>query len=354
MCLYPTLIKNKKYLPNEKNNYQPPRLEDVRQEFVPVGCGVCIECRKQRADGWRLRLRHEFDTKEIPTAFVTLTYSDQGFDELIKDCGVDEVGAIATLSLKRYIDLIRKTFERKYNIHERPKYWFITELGQTSTERLHLHGLFFTQTDKIDEIMKLWKYGRTDNKYCDMNVCEYLLKYITKQDKEHSDFIPRIYASRGIGLGMRETAQVTLCEYNGTNTREHIIDNKGVPHNLPIYIRNKIYSEEQRAMLWSYKLDKQIKYVRGKKIDVSTYEGMLYHESVLKAAQQFNESLGYANGYITDWKGKGYNVRNSQQDKERLMFNRLKKKGADDNVIERAKQRYEQWKKNNELLNNLK
>ena len=48
MCLYPKLIKNPKYRPNKKNNYNPPTCEDDRVLYVPVGCGNCIECRNQK------------------------------------------------------------------------------------------------------------------------------------------------------------------------------------------------------------------------------------------------------------------------------------------------------------------
>ena len=39
MCLYPKMIKNPKYLPNKKNNNNPPEITDERVKYVPVGCG---------------------------------------------------------------------------------------------------------------------------------------------------------------------------------------------------------------------------------------------------------------------------------------------------------------------------
>ena len=48
MCLYPKLIKNKKYLPNKKNNWNPPKCEDYRVLYVTAACGKCLECRKQK------------------------------------------------------------------------------------------------------------------------------------------------------------------------------------------------------------------------------------------------------------------------------------------------------------------
>ena len=56
MCLYPTLIKNKRYLPNKKNGGLVPRCDDDRKLLVPIGCGKCIECAKKKQREWQVRL----------------------------------------------------------------------------------------------------------------------------------------------------------------------------------------------------------------------------------------------------------------------------------------------------------
>ena len=48
MCLYPKLIRNKKYLPTKKNNYNPPKMVDPRTAYITAACGKCLECRKQK------------------------------------------------------------------------------------------------------------------------------------------------------------------------------------------------------------------------------------------------------------------------------------------------------------------
>ena len=50
MCLYPKLIKNKKYVANKKNGGIIPEVEDDRVLYVPVGCGNCIECKKKKKE----------------------------------------------------------------------------------------------------------------------------------------------------------------------------------------------------------------------------------------------------------------------------------------------------------------
>ena len=41
------MIKNPKYLPNKKNNNNPPEITDERVKWVPVGCGKRIVTGKQ-------------------------------------------------------------------------------------------------------------------------------------------------------------------------------------------------------------------------------------------------------------------------------------------------------------------
>ena len=50
MCLYPRLLNNPKYRANKKNGGEIPQLKDKRTLLVPVGCGNCIECRKQKKE----------------------------------------------------------------------------------------------------------------------------------------------------------------------------------------------------------------------------------------------------------------------------------------------------------------
>ena len=59
MCLNPSFIKNRKYIPNKKNGGVIPPVSDNRVLYVPVGCGVCIECKKQKSRSWQIRLKED-------------------------------------------------------------------------------------------------------------------------------------------------------------------------------------------------------------------------------------------------------------------------------------------------------
>ena len=72
---------------------------------------------------------------------------------------------------------------------------------------------------------------------------------------------------------------------------------------LPRYYRNKLYTEEQREQLWINLLDKQIMYVRGEEIDISTPEGYSEYEQALTYRQKENITLGYSSD---PWSKKKY------------------------------------------------
>ena len=81
MCLYPKLIKNRKYIANKKNGGIIPAISDNRVLMVPVGCGKCMECKKQKTREWTVRLNEEIRNNKNGK-FVTLTFSDESIKEL--------------------------------------------------------------------------------------------------------------------------------------------------------------------------------------------------------------------------------------------------------------------------------
>ena len=88
MCLYPKLIQNPKYKANKKNNGIIPNLSDPRVNLVPIGCGNCIECRKQKSREWQVRLNEEIRTDKTGQ-YVTLTFAEHELKKLsseIFDC----------------------------------------------------------------------------------------------------------------------------------------------------------------------------------------------------------------------------------------------------------------------------
>ena len=99
MCLYPKLIRNRKYVVNEKNGGDVPIPFDSRVLFVPVGCGKCIECRRKKSREWKVRLLEDIKVNKN-AKFVTLTFSKDSINELgslFNSYGYDKDNDICTI-----------------------------------------------------------------------------------------------------------------------------------------------------------------------------------------------------------------------------------------------------------------
>ena len=154
MCLYPKLITNKKYTANKKNGGVIPPLNDIRAKMVPVGCGKCMECKKQKAREWKVRLSEEIKVNK-KGLFVTLKFTDESLKELSD--GIDSItgydldNEICRLGIRRFLERWRKKTKRSV------RHWLVNEIGGNSTERVHIHGIVFT-TDR-DLLVSKWSYG---------------------------------------------------------------------------------------------------------------------------------------------------------------------------------------------------
>lgn len=292
MCLYPKEIKNRKYTPNKKNKGIIPEIKDNRARYVQVGCGRCIECTKQRARSWQVRLLEEIK-QDSKAKFITLTFSDEAIKELNEQTknleGYAKDNEIAKKSIRRFLERYRK--KNKVSA----KHWIITEIGKNGTENIHMHGIIWTnETD--EEINRLWSYGYTwIGNYVNEKTVNYIIKYITKIDKDHKYYKPKILTSKGIGKEYLNSHNAKLNEYKEEKTNETYRTRSGHKIALPLYYRNKIYEEDQKEKLWMYKLDKETRYILKQKIEVKTKEQV---EEFIKIREQYrkrNDELGYGN-----------------------------------------------------------
>lgn len=276
-------MPNRRYLPSKKNNGIIPPVRDRRHLWVAVGCGKCIECMNQRKRQWQIRMLEEIKTR-TDGKFVTLTFSSESIEALAKDAKTEEANTIAKLAVRRFLERWRK----KYNVSVR--HWLVTELGHTGTERLHLHGVIFTDED----IEERWQYGWVYiGEYVNEKTINYITKYVTKTDLDHPNYVPIVLCSPGIGRNYIQSSNAKNNQFKGKDTKETYRLNNGARIGLPTYYRNKLYTDEEREELWSNLLDKQERWVLGEKIDVSTIEGAIQYERALKWAQKQNRKLGY-------------------------------------------------------------
>lgn len=305
MCLYPRLIKNRKYMANKKNGGIPQEIKDKRTEYVPVPCGRCKECKKQQARSWQIRLTE--DIKHNKNAkFITLTFSDQSIKKLTKKIkgidGYDLDNEIATIAVRRFCERHRKKYKKSI------RHFLVTELGHEGTENIHLHGILFTKLT-AEEIKKLWGYGfiwagYEDEKLNTINgaAITYITKYITKIDEDHKEYQSKILTSPGIGKNYITEEKITE---HRANDKDYYRNEKGFKMSLPTYYRNKIYNEEEREQKWIELLNKEERYIEGIKIRVSSREGYEKYYKILAQKQQENKAMGYGSDEI-NWQRKEY------------------------------------------------
>lgn len=307
MCLYPKLVKNPRYKPNKKNGGNVPEMRDKRIGFVPVGCGECMECMKQKANTWKMRLLEEIKYNKTKGNFVTFTFSNEAYTKLKEEVkaempgirGYDLDNQIATKAVHRFRERWRKHTKKS------PRHWIITELGSGETEHLHMHGIIWT--DDTENIAKRWMYGFVtigDGKgrnYVNEETIGYMTKYVTKLDELHKYYKPKILTSPGIGKDFVSSHNAGKCAYKGAETETVYITNTGHKLNLNVYWRNKIYTEEERELLWLHKLDKGEQYIGGVKIRA---DDSATRAKLLKQFQKLNRKLGY--GSPGDWEARKY------------------------------------------------
>jgi len=310
MCLYPKIIKNRKYLPNKKNYGCPPEIKDKRTEYVPVGCGKCIECMKQKARTWQIRLSE--DIKEHKNGvFVTLTFSNDSIAELchdIKLSGYELDNEISKIAVRRFLERWRKKHKKSV------RHWLVTELGHEGTENIHMHGIIYT--DHVEDIESIWKYGYVfKGTYVNQKTINYIIKYITKTDKDHKYYVSKILSSPGIGRRYVDK-ELYINRYKGEKTNETYKNSQGYKMALPIYYRNHIYNEEEKEALWIAKLNLETRYVCGEKIDISKGDEEYYKS--LDYYRRKNKELGYSDNSV-NWERKKYeNQRRNLMTKKRL------------------------------------
>ncbi|WNK14251.1 MAG: replication initiator protein [Microvirus sp.] len=262
--------------------------------------------------------------------FITTTFSDEALIELGEEVhriqkqnidtlnkehktktkyipiqGYDLDNEIATLAVRRFLERYRKDNGKSI------KHWLVTELGQEKTERLHIHGLIWTNQLK-PYIEKVWKYGNVNKRdknwegnYVNEITVNYIVKYINATDEIHKYYNPVILTSPGIGSGYMKRQDSKNNKYKGEQTKEHYTTRTGHKVGLPMYYRNKIYNEDEKENLWINRLNKQERWVNGIKVDVS--EGEEDYNNVLKHARQINKVLGFGE-YKTDTKNKQYEI----------------------------------------------
>lgn len=285
---------------NKKNGGNIPPVTDERVLYVPVGCGKCMECKRKKATQWKIRLQEDIKLNKNGK-FVTYTFSDeklQELDNLIDKSiqGYERDNEITRIAVRRYTERWRKKYKKAL------RHWLVTEIGGKATERVHIHGIVWSQNE--EDIRKIWQYGEVHiGTFVNNKTVNYIVKYLNKVDQKHPNYVSKMFASKGIGKNYLNRSDKDNNKYIPNKTIETYTTREGTKLNLPIYYRNYIYTEEEREKLWLEKLDKQIRWVNGQKIDISNGDEDYY--KILETERLRNERLGYGDNTI-NWSQRNY------------------------------------------------
>lgn len=267
MCLYPTYIKNPKYKPNKKNNGRPPICKDRRLFYIPVKCGCCIECRKEKQREWRVRLEEELRSNF--GYFITLTISPKGIKEIEEKTSLkweENPNEIAAKGMRLFLERVRKDTGKSL------RHWAVTELGEEK-DRIHLHGIFFGQR-AVEYIKKHWKYGFVFiGQYCNSRSVNYMTKYMLKVDIKHPEFKQIVLASKGIGSGYLDRLDYLWQKQNYKNIEVATYTfRNGTKMAMPKYYKNKIFTDKEREKMWINNLNRGLLWIYGEKVKADDWK----------------------------------------------------------------------------------
>lgn len=123
------------------------------------------------------------------------------------------------------------------------KHFFITEHGETQTERIHVHGLIWFEPKKENEIKKTWPWGIIDIGEFRESTIPYIIKYIHKIPEKHKDYKPIILVTPGIGKNYIEKAKKNQThKWKGIDTNMAYRMKDGKKTALCDYYKRKLFT----------------------------------------------------------------------------------------------------------------
>jgi len=241
----------------------PITLKNQRGHLNPttqVPCGKCVSCLERRRNDWSIRLNEELRISQS-AVFLTLTYRDENipYDEstgeiTLKKSDIQNYMKKLRVSLSRGIsttNFLGKSVKTPKN-DVKIKYFMQGEYG-SKKDRPHYHMILFNFPSNIDYLLeKLWIHGFVHYGECNKATIHYCTKYmITKYDPDFKDRVkPFALMSKGLGKSYadrngawhRETEKPTYTMIGGTQ------------YPLPRYLKDKIFSEDQKKVIGSRNL----------------------------------------------------------------------------------------------------
>jgi hypothetical protein len=254
-------------------------------DHIPVGCGRCPTCKRNRINQWVFRLLEE-ERECCSSYFVTLTYKDTNLNYT--------TNGYPTLD-KRDLQLFFKRLRKKQPEHK-IKYYAVGEYGSkgeawNGAGRPHYHIILLNVID-IEYIAESWKKKDSNGNYDMIGTIDigqvsgasiaYTAKYIDKPHRipthELDDRVPE-FSHMSKGLGKNYIAR--MGDYHrGNIDRMYLTTISGHKIPMPKYYKERLYTEEEREAARPMtehaeheKKVKELQYLKKKyKLDQITFE----------------------------------------------------------------------------------
>lgn len=217
--------------------------------YLPVRCGKCIECLKEKQNDIRNRMRLEQYGHKVPPIFLTLTYAD----EFLPKNGVSK-DDVAKFFNRFHLYLNRHGMKQQADF----RHICFSEYG-TLRKRPHYHAILFgVDLSNFGDIMKFhsichsaWGKGFIFMEQVTPKSFDYVSKYVAKDliydnklpDSYNPNFITGTRRNGGIGtyclkipalvekiMGTSSFPKITIVQYDGTSHTLYV----------PKYLRDKL------------------------------------------------------------------------------------------------------------------
>lgn len=269
----------------------PFYLNNDEQSNLPLPCGKCPPCIKRKVSGWSFRLMKEGEVSSS-SFFITLTYNydnvpitPKGFMNLSKR------------DLQLYFKRLRKLIygNSKSNI----KYYAVGEYGG-KTNRPHYHIILFN-VKSIEKISQAWQLGHIHYGTLTEASIGYTLKYVSKPSKvplHKNDDRQKEFSLMSKGLGKSYiTKNMIKWHHADLEKRMYVNLKDGKKASMPRYYKNKIYDEQQRAVISryirdeSYILEQKEKEIHGENYEFIRSERALNEFRKMYRSSQQNQKI---------------------------------------------------------------
>lgn len=274
------ICQTPRYIVNSSGNF---RQMSRKYRYLPVPCGKCQACLRNKQIAWcnRLQLHASY---YLYSHFVTLTYDEYHLpmfsfetgeifslsDRLpnqeyatmtLYDDEKDAIPCLDKLEIQRFVrslsDLCRRHLKCRFS------YFLVGEYGMENY-RPHYHLIIFHDSKRLYEnckptIMEKWNKGLVDVGTCTDASIAYVTKYILKEDSHPLSAKLPIFAnfllcSKGIGKDYVKEFGTSILKDCDDRDDLYLINNRGYKSAMPRYLKDKLIPSAEWNEVNSFQL----------------------------------------------------------------------------------------------------